>query len=354
MAVMLSTEGIIALDRLSAFFSEMTQGAIHPSDATINSFLKQFAEKLPDELKAIEEDLLDGKVMCVDETPLDGTQVPVYDKNHPEDAPTLVTAEKTTFNIYLRTHSNDQSTLYTVNPQKDSAGVIRDDILPKYAGTINSDYDIKYMRYGTNHSLCTGHVTRELKGMHELEQCDWAKTMRQFFQKMIHHKNIDLENGRTACDKDTLCMFENEYDILVKEGQRVLEDMRLKDETFGYANLRRMTNRLEKRKDYYLLFMRNYDVPATNNLAERDLRSSKTFQKVSGCFRSWLGAKTYSMNMSFVSTVKKRGLNLLESISSIFKGNPVLARPSPSLSQDELLCESPQTVLNNFSPSLSA
>jgi hypothetical protein len=42
--------------------------------------------------------------------------------------------------------------------------------------------------------------------------------------------------------------------------------------SFGYDELRRMVNRLEKHKDNYLLFIRNYEAPFTNNQAERDLR----------------------------------------------------------------------------------
>ena len=89
--------------------------------------------------------------------------------------------------------------------------------------------------------------------------------------------------------------------------------------SFGYDELRRMINRLEKYKDNYLLFIRDYEAPFTNNQAERDLRHCKTKQKVSGCFRSWQGVLDYCKIRSLLATAMKRGENLLASLSSLWK-----------------------------------
>ena len=92
----------------------------------------------------------------------------------------------------------------------------------------------------------------------------------------------------------------------------------------GQVELRRMITRLIENKDGYLLFIRDYRAPFTNNLAERDLRPCKTKQKVSGCFRSWDGILRYVRIRSFISTAKKRKLSLLNSISRAFLALPVL------------------------------
>ena len=319
--VLLSTEGIIAQERLAAFLKELTGGVLSPSDATVENFLTLFARKLPNELEAIENNLLNNSVMGVDDTPLNCTEKPEY--GQPGETPVLKTAEKTSFSVTLRNYSNELSTLYTVNPQKDKAGVDRDGILPRYTGTLSHDHESKFYNYGIAHATCGEHLSRDLQGLYELEKCPWANQMRSFVLGMNDHKKTDLKNGITACNPDVLSEYEKQYDALLVEGW--LAHSKLNDHDLGYNELRAMLNRLQNYKDCYLLFMRDYSKPFTNNLSERDLRSSKTKQKVSGCFRSWKGVKNYAANSSFISTAKKRGLNLLDSITSVFKGIPVFS-----------------------------
>ena len=86
--------------------------------------------------------------------------------------------------------------------------------------------------------------------------------------------------------------------------------------SFGRDELRKLLSRLHERKDCYLLFMRNYAVPSTNNLAERDLRHCKLRQKISGCFRTWEGLVRYAKIRSIVGTARKRGESVVVALST--------------------------------------
>jgi hypothetical protein len=139
---------------------------------------------------------------------------------------------------------------------------------------------------------------------------------------MNKYKNAELSADKTGCDEKALIDFESCYDKVLETGREALN--RLKEKELGHDELRRMLNRLTDYKDCYLLFIRDYRAPFTNNQAERDLRPFKTKQKVSGCFRSWIGIKKFAKIRSFISTVKKRSQNLLDSITLIFNCSPVL------------------------------
>ena len=315
---LLSVAGFIAMERLSDFINEITFGAIKLSDATIEKFMADLSGKLDAEIVAIETDLLNGDIMHVDESPMDVAQKPDYS----DKVPVMLKSEHSSFTAYIRTHSNEQSTLYTVNPRKDAGGCDRDGILPQYTGIISQDHEAKFYKYGSGHATCGSHLLRELKGLFELQKIPWADEMRLFISNMNEHKNYDLAAGRSECRPEILEYFEKSYDSLLSDGCAALALLR--ENEMGHTELRRMLARLQDYKDCYLLFIRDYSVPFTNNLAERDLRPDKTKQKVSGCFRSWEGFQTFARIRSFFSTVKKRSGNLFNSVSSVLDSVPVL------------------------------
>ena len=77
-------------------------------------------------------------------------------------------------------------------------------------------------------------------------------------------------------------------------------------------------------KEDVLRFMEKSEVPLTNNQAERDLRMIKCKQKISGGFRTMKGAQNFATIRSVISTAKKQGLNILESIKDIMQGKTIV------------------------------
>ena len=245
-AVYLSTVGLVAYQRLSQFFCEITHNLLKVSKATLASFNHSAAGAVI--LSDYISDLLNGTVVHVDETPIKTSERPGQDG-------ILETAEKTTYQAYIRTYSNKTTTVLTASPNKTEDSVTADNILTQFHGIVAQDHEAKFYHFGDQHATCVAHLTRELKGLQELQMLPWAGDVRQFFLEMNEQKKKDLHSGKKTCGAVLLCHYETRYDELVDHGKNLLAGM--KNNSFGYDELRRMVNRLEKHKDNYMLFMRD-------------------------------------------------------------------------------------------------
>ena len=85
-----------------------------------------------------------------------------------------------------------------------------------------------------------------------------------------------------------------------------------------------LLNRLEKYKENHLLFLHDFQVHYSNNMSEKDLRICKNLQKMAGGFRTEEGREMYCRIMSVIETVKRRGLNIFQSIMNLMDGTPVI------------------------------
>jgi len=73
--------------------------------------------------------------------------------------------------------------------------------------------------------------------------------------------------------------------------------------------------RLRDYRDDVLRFLTDFTVPFTNNQAERDLRMMKLRMKISGTFRTLEGAQVFADIRSVISTVRKHGHNIIETLA---------------------------------------
>jgi len=69
-------------------------------------------------------------------------------------------------------------------------------------------------------------------------------------------------------------------------------------------------------------------LPFSNNEAERPLRMMKVRVKVSGCFRTLIGARRHARIRSYISTLRKHGLPVLEQLRRALDGHPFLPEAS--------------------------
>lgn len=66
-------------------------------------------------------------------------------------------------------------------------------------------------------------------------------------------------------------------------------------------------------------FLKDPDLPPTNNAAERNLRTVVMARKVSQCGKNAVGVQTYMQIKSTIETARLRGLDPVETLTSLMR-----------------------------------
>jgi len=183
-----------------------------------------------------------------------------------------------------------------------------------------------YTMKGVLHALCNAHHLRELKALVEIEKEEWARKMQKLLRRACHAVNLARERG-VSLKPPLVELFDRSYDRILKEGlafheaQPALVRAPQEGQRKRRGRQRRRTGhnlllRLSTRKEDVLRFLTDPGVPFTNNQAEQDGRMMKVKQKISGGFRSDEGANTFVVNRTVISTAKKQGWNVLQTLTA--------------------------------------
>jgi transposase len=196
----------------------------------------------------------------------------------------------------------------------------RGELLAKVAGIVVHDHwKPYYTMKGVLHALCNAHHLRELKALIEIEKEDWAGKMQRLLRLACHLTNLARERD-VPLKPGLIALIERRYDAIVAQG------LAFHDAQPALAKTRRrgrpprrvghnLLLRLSTRRQDVLRFLTDPTVPFTNNIAEQDGRMMKLRQKISGGFRSEEGAKDFAVIRSVLSTARKQGWNILQTLT---------------------------------------
>ena len=171
----------------------------------------------------------------------------------------------------------------------------------------------------TTHQICLAHQIRNLTYAVEADGylgLVWAVELRHLLGRAIHLHQI-RETLTPASFTRRRRRIENAVDRLVFRT--------FLPEQPDTANARRLQERYrEHRASLFVFFDRPY-IPPTNNASEQDLRPSVIHRKVTGGYRSQLGADISAIFISLLTTARKRGENLFQALRSTAGPSPLHA-----------------------------
>jgi len=198
-------------------------------------------------------------------------------------------------------------------------------ILPNFSGRAIHDHLKAYFKYECEHGLCNAHHLRELIFIVEQYKQPWAKKMKEHLLDI--KKAVDKRKQRAKkLQPGETKKFEQKYNRILREGfdanpKTAMPQSNGKRGRKKQTKAKNLLDRLKDFKNETLAFMKDFAVPFDNNQAERDIRMAKGKMKISGCFRSQMGADMFCRIRAYISTVKKNTMNVLESIQNAYEGN---------------------------------
>jgi transposase len=239
----------------------------------------------------------------------------------------LAHADETGINISGKRHwlhcaSNEAWTHYYPHAKRGTLAMDEIGILPQFQGILCHDHWKPYYRYDFSHALCNAHHLRELVRAWEQEQQAWAQKM----AKLLNEINKAVNEAGGILPADRVKHYRQRYRKILHVGQSECPPPvpllgKAKRGRLKRSKARNLLERLINYEDDVLRFMADMRVPFTNNRGENDIRMTKVQQKISGCFRSELGAQIFCRVRGYLSTCRKQGITASDAMQHVFQGS---------------------------------
>jgi transposase len=231
---------------------------------------------------------------------------------------------------WLHSASTDYLTFYGIHQKRGQIAMDEFGIIPNFNGTLVHDFYVSYFNYDCNHAFCNAHLLRELKFLHEERNQQWAKDMSDLLLEANNYVKEQKPVTNKLSERKKKPWI-HRYRKIVSEGEKANPLIETQNSPSKRGRKKRtieqnLLARFRIHENSILKFLHDFRVPFTNNLAEQDIRMMKVRQKISGCFRTINGARSFSRIRSYLSTCRKNGLDVLQSITDALNGQVSLEK----------------------------
>lgn len=197
---------------------------------------------------------------------------------------------------------------FVIDPRR-GYPVVQEHFTQSYQGVICHDcWSAQNKTPAGAHQLCHAHLVRNVQYAIDKERSVWAYRVQRLLLKSQRARDAIWQQG--VCAQKRKAVIQYYQDALAS----------LLEMSLIHKEERRLQKRLIKHKEWIFTFMAYPDVPPDNNSSERAIKAAKLKDKVSGGFRSELGASRFAQLLSLTQTLRKQKLPILPTLTAIFQG----------------------------------
>jgi transposase len=207
-------------------------------------------------------------------------------------------------------------------------------ILPAFAGVAVHDRYCNYFhsRWDTlaGHQACAAHLLRDFADAAETyPDAHWPAQAARALRGLITAWHAARDAGLTAVTEEVRDELALEFRRAVRVGLSQVPLVPGQRHSTAQRPGRELLEFCRDREDDVLRFSVDTRIWPTNNISERDLRPTKTQQKISGRLTSQDVTQDRLDIRSYIDTARKQGVNVMAALRQAVLGNP-WRPPSPA------------------------
>lgn len=227
----------------------------------------------------------------------------------------IIASDETTTRVSGATHwqwvfLSDQAVLHKIAPTR--ARRVAEEVLSGHKPDVwISDRYAGQQELGHSHQVCLAHVLRDVQYAIDCGDTIFAPKIRDHLRWAIR---VGKRRGRLK--DSTLAAYaasaDNKLDRLVAR-------------PVAHPAGQVLNKQIKAWRTKFFVFLTDRDVPATNNISEREIRPSVVFRKVTNGFRSDWGAQIHAGYRSVTGTARLAGQPALQAIRDLIGGKFAVA-----------------------------
>lgn len=297
----LLNEGTISINRVKRIIKGFSNNEIDLSEGYIAKVQKQAAKNLEEFKSELKKELIKQKLVYWDDT--------------------VISINKK--QACLRFYGNEKIALYIAHERKNKEGIDKDNILNSLDNTKTVMHDHNKVNYNKSYSFnnieCNAHLQRDLQKVIDNLNHEWAKKLKELISESINKRNEYISKGKMNDEEFSKKFFEEFNEIMLK----AIEENKQDNHKYYTDIENTLILRILDYKENYFAWVIDFELPTTNNLSERALRSSKTKMKISGQFQNIQRASDYANIKSYIETAYRNDYNPYEALLLLSMGEPL-------------------------------
>jgi transposase len=304
----------VPVQRCAQLIADLTGGA-GPSEGFCHGMLSRCAKAIAEVVTAIKSLIILAHVVGFDETTL-------------RCGPAGVKK-------YVLSASTETATVYHLGG-RDLDSFAGAGILPSFTGIAVHDryrnYFHRRWEHLAGHQACIAHLLRDFAdGAETYPDAHWPAQAQRALRGLISAWHTARTAGLPEIDPQVREKLTTEFRDAVNVGRSHVPRVPGPRHSTAQRPGRELLEFCRDHEDHVLRFCGDTRIWPTNNISERDLRPTKTQQKISGRLTSDDTTQDRLNIRSYIDTARKHGINVMTALRQATTGNPWRpAHPAPT------------------------